>query len=68
MQSYGGSVNYPPSFNNPKMEHGRNSYRRKGIDMGNIIGDPFALATTSIATVSFHTRAPWHPHFPAFKN
>ena len=32
------------------MDHARP--RRKGIAMGNILGDPFALATLSIAIVS----------------
>jgi SHO1 osmosensor len=39
-----------PSLKN--MDHSRASYgRRKGIQMGNILGDPFALATISIAIV-----------------
>ena len=33
-----------------KMEHSR-SYRRRGIQLGNILGDPFALATISISLV-----------------
>lgn len=36
-----------------KMEYSRPQYGRKRMSMGNIIGDPFALATLSIATVSF---------------
>lgn len=35
-----------------KMEQSRPQYGRKRISMGNLIGDPFALATISIATVS----------------
>jgi hypothetical protein len=34
------------------MEHSRPQYARKGVNMGNIIGDPFALATISISAVS----------------
>lgn len=34
-----------------KMEYNRQN-RRRGIDIGNIIGDPFALATISISAVS----------------
>ena len=36
-----------------KMDHSRGQYgRRNGISIGNIIGDPFALATISISAVS----------------
>lgn len=39
------------------MENSRVQYgsSRKRINLGNIIGDPFALATISIAAVSAHT-------------
>lgn len=36
-----------------KMENSRAQYGRKRINMGNIIGDPFALATISISAVSW---------------
>ena len=35
------------------MEQSRAGYGRKRMSMGNVIGDPFALATISIAAVSF---------------
>lgn len=35
-----------------KMEHSRVQYGRKSVSLGNIIGDPFALATISISMVS----------------
>lgn len=44
------------SYNSPslgKMEHSRGYNRRKGIQVGNILGDPFALATISIGIVSY---------------
>jgi len=34
------------------MENSRSQYGRKRMSMGNVIGDPFALATISIAAVS----------------
>jgi SHO1 osmosensor len=34
-----------------KMEYSRPQYGRKRVSFGNIIGDPFALATISIAAV-----------------
>jgi hypothetical protein len=49
MPSYG-SI-HSPSLR--KMEYSRAQYGRKRMSLGNIIGDPFALATLSIATVSF---------------
>ncbi len=49
MPSYGSL--HSPSLR--KMEHSRGQYgSRKGISIGNIIGDPFALATISISAVS----------------
>jgi len=49
MPSYGSL--HSPSLR--KMEQSRVQYgSRKGINMSNIIGDPFALATISIAAVS----------------
>lgn len=39
---------YSPSLQ--KMDYGR-ANRRKGVQMGNVLGDPFALATISIGAV-----------------
>ena len=55
MPSYGSL--HSPSLR--KMENSRyggynNGGGRKGISLGNIIGDPFALATISISAVSLH--------------
>ena len=52
MPSYGSL--HSPSLR--KMEHSRyggSSGGRRGMSMGNIIGDPFALATISISAVSY---------------
>ena len=41
-----------------KMEHSRAQYGRKSVNLGNIIGDPFALATISISMVSLYLCCP----------
>ena len=48
MPSYGSL--HSPSLR--KMENSRYASGRRGISIGNIIGDPFALATISISAVS----------------
>lgn len=49
MPSYGSL--HSPSLR--KMEHSRAQYGRNGINLGNIIGDPFALATISISGLAW---------------
>ncbi|KAK3695750.1 high osmolarity signaling protein SHO1 [Podospora appendiculata] len=49
MPSYGSL--HSPSLR--KMEHSRAQYGRRGINIGNIIGDPFALATISISALAW---------------
>ncbi|KAL2022947.1 hypothetical protein VTK56DRAFT_4162 [Thermocarpiscus australiensis] len=52
------------------MEQPRGQYGRKRMNMGNIIGDPFALATISIAAlawiISFIATIFAHVQYPAF--
>ena len=54
MPSYGS--NRSPSLK--KMDYNHNAARYSGsnkkFDLGNIVGDPFSLATIAIATVSGH--------------
>lgn len=58
------------------MEYSRQSHARRGMSIGNIIGDPFALATTSIAALAWiiafisciiaQIQAPKNDGFPTF--